>query len=76
LREPTVDEGLAEGEDEANDNERVAVAIWEATGELASASQDAVEAFPAWGTSRRRAHLHSYKQYHFDTRFLHKHGTD
>jgi hypothetical protein len=37
-----VDEEVAEGENEANDNERVAVAIWEATGELALASQDAV----------------------------------
>lgn len=42
LREPTVDEEIAEGENEANDNERAAAAIWEATGELASASQDAV----------------------------------
>jgi superfamily II DNA helicase RecQ len=42
LREPTVDEEMAEGENEANDNERAAAAIWEATGELASASQDAV----------------------------------
>jgi hypothetical protein len=38
LREPTVNEAMAEGENEANDNERVAVVIWEATGELASAS--------------------------------------
>ena len=42
IREPTVDEEIAEGENEANDNERAAAAIWEATGELASASQDAV----------------------------------
>jgi hypothetical protein len=42
LGEPTVNEGLTEGENEANDNERAAAAIWEATGELASASQDAV----------------------------------
>jgi hypothetical protein len=42
LREPTVDEEIAEGENEANNNERAAAAIWEATGELASASQDAV----------------------------------
>jgi hypothetical protein len=42
LREPTVDEEIAEGENEANDNERAAAAIWEATDELASASQDAV----------------------------------
>jgi hypothetical protein len=33
---------MAEGENEANDNERAAVVIWEAIGELASASQDAV----------------------------------
>ena len=38
VREPTVDEEIAEGENEANDNERAAVAIWEAIGELASAS--------------------------------------
>jgi hypothetical protein len=42
IREPTVDEEIAEGENEANDNERAAAAIWEAIGELASASQDAV----------------------------------
>jgi len=42
VREPTVDEEIAEGENEANDNERAAAAIWEAIGELASASQDTV----------------------------------
>jgi hypothetical protein len=42
LREPTVNEEIAEGENEANDNKRAVAAIWEATGELASASQDAV----------------------------------
>jgi hypothetical protein len=38
VREPTVDKEIAEGENEANDNERAAAAIWEAMGELASAS--------------------------------------
>ena len=42
VQEPTVDEEIAEGENEANDNERAAAAIWEAIGELASASQDTV----------------------------------
>jgi hypothetical protein len=38
LREPTVNKEIAEGENEANDNERAAAVIWEVTGELASAS--------------------------------------
>jgi len=38
VREPIVDEEIAEGENEANDNERAAAAIWEAIGELALAS--------------------------------------
>lgn len=44
MRGPTVDEEIAEGENEANDNERVVAATWEAAGELvvASASRDAV----------------------------------
>lgn len=42
IREPTVDEEIAEGKNEANDNERATAAIWEAMGELVSASQDTV----------------------------------
>ena len=42
VREPIVNEEIAEDENKANDNERAAVAIWEAIGELASASQDIV----------------------------------
>ena len=38
IREPTVDEEIAEGKNEANDNERATAAIWEAMGELVSAS--------------------------------------
>lgn len=42
IREPTVDEEIAEGKNEANDNERATAAIWEAMGKLVSASQDTV----------------------------------
>jgi hypothetical protein len=38
VREPTVDKEIAEGDNEANENKRAKEAIWEATGELASAS--------------------------------------
>ncbi|KAM0700964.1 hypothetical protein Q7P35_011323 [Cladosporium inversicolor] len=42
IRELTVDEEIAEGKNKANDNERATAAIWEAMGELVSASQDTV----------------------------------
>jgi hypothetical protein len=42
VREPTVDDETAEGENETNDNERIAAAVWQAMGDLVSVSQDTV----------------------------------
>jgi hypothetical protein len=60
VRGPTVDKEIAESDNEANENKRAAAAIWEATGELASASlaHDADFSRPRWTFPFRSSTFH------------------